>query len=323
MRSFGFALVGAFLWLVARTGAAQPDGDFDVRVQDCPPDLAERLPAVVQLEVRVLVRERRASGPFVQRIDVRCEGDTARIDATVGGARRTSSVDSRGVAPEHRARALGLAAAEIVDAMWNEEQGTDERAAAQPAKMDRPEPARVPPPAERASTAEIGLGGVIERAGRPAALVAGGRLGVALRVSELFAPVLSVDALAGEASTDPAAVGIRSVSAAAHLLVGRGAGTLSWGLGPGVHAGWVRLEGKPATGSSLEGQSVSGWFAGPALRARIAWSSRGSGLVPFAALEGDAGLVLLPVRGMQDNSRRVFSMDGPWLSLALSAGASF
>jgi hypothetical protein len=255
---------------------------------------------------------------------VRCDGDAVHIDATAGSAIRGSTVDLRAIAPDHRARALGLAAAEIVDARWNETQGTG----AAPSSTDSVAPARVEPvtaapPADRPPTVAVGLGGVIERAGRPGALLAGGRLGIALKVAPLFTPVVSVDAVFGEAATDPAAVGVRSFSAAAHLLAGRATGPLSWGLGPGVHAGWVRLDGRPSAQSGLEGQSVSAAFVGPALRARIECllGSRRA-VVPFAALEGDAGLVLLPVRGLQDGGRRVFELDGPWLTLALSVGAT-
>jgi hypothetical protein len=48
---------------------------------------------------------------------------------------------------------------------------------------------------------------VIERAGRPAAFLAGGRAGLALKIGPLLTPVVSVDALFGEAATDPAAGG--------------------------------------------------------------------------------------------------------------------
>jgi hypothetical protein len=324
MHGWPFVLVAACLSFFALPARAEPEGEFEIRVDDCPSDLAERLPVVVRLEVRVLLRERQVSAPFVERISLRCDGTAVRIDAIAGAVRRGSLVDSRAIAPEHRARALGLAAAEIVDALWNETQGTSVSPAPAAPTMPPPvEPAKTAPEPNRASALAIGVGAVVERAGRPAALIGGGRVGAALEIDPVFTPVLSVDALFGEAATDPAAVGIRSVSAAAHVLVGRGAGSVRWGLGPGVRAGLVRLQGKPAPESGLDGQSVSAAFAGPALRARIACllgSTRG--VSPLVALEADAGLVVLPVRGMQDSSKRVFSLDGPWLTVGLSVGAS-
>jgi hypothetical protein len=324
MRAVSVFVVAAALSLAQRSALAQPEGDFETRVDDCPPDLSERLPAVVRLEVMVLVRERHVAGPFIQWIAVRCEGDTARIDAAVAGAIRSSIVDSHAIAPEHRARVLGLSAAELVDAMWNEAQKKSARPVSTAPEVSRPaEVVQTASRPDRPPSFAIGIGGVVERVGRPATLALGGRLGIALGIGPFFTSVLSLDATSGDAPTDAATVGVLSLCAGAHLLVGRALGRLSWGVGPGMHAGWVRLDGKPSAESGLEGRSFSASWAGAALRGRLAWSlGSGGGLAPFTALEGDAGLVLVPVRGMQDANRRVFSLDGPWLTVALSAGIS-
>jgi hypothetical protein len=323
MRALGVFVLTTALALAVRPAHAQPEGDFEISVDDCPPDLSERLPSVVRLEVRVLLRERAVASPFVQRIGVRCDGDVVRIDATAGGTIRFSVIDSRAIAPEHRARALGLAAGELIDALWSEQQGRGAPPASAAPEVPTPTDSVQSSPAPE-HPGSVAIGGVVTRTGRPAALLFGGRAEMALRLGPLFTPVLSLDAAWGHADADPATVSVRSVSAAAHLLVGRSPGRLSWGIGPGAHAGWARLDGKPSAESGLEARSLSAAWAGLALRARLACLlGSGPGLVPFAAMEGDAGLVLLPVRGTQDGGRRVFSLDGPWLSLALSVGASF
>jgi hypothetical protein len=318
-------------WLMA-TGAlfahpafAASGSDFEVRVDDCPADLSDRMAAVVRLEVRVLLRERAGSAAFVDKVSVRCDGDAVRIDAMAGDAGRGSVVDLHAIAEEHRARAVGLAAAEVVDALCNDVEG-DGAPLASPAvpTADRVENA----PARAASggrpAAALALGAVIERAGRPGVLLGGGRAELALRLGPLFASVIEAQGVTGEARTADAPVGVRAASGAAYLLVGTSAGRASWGLGPGARAGWVSLEGRPSPDAGFDASSVSAGWAGLAARARGVYVFGGEGgPVPFAALEADAGVVLAAVRGTLDGSRRVFSWDGPWLSLALSAGVAF
>src|SRR6188474_1543189 len=75
------------------------------------------LAAGVKLEIQVLMRERGPVGASPDLITIGCDELAARIAVTMAGARRESTVDLGVLAPEHRARALALATAELVHAM--------------------------------------------------------------------------------------------------------------------------------------------------------------------------------------------------------------
>src|SRR5262245_46959016 len=110
--AFGLALACA-------TGArAQAAGKIDLQVQvvSCPDEIAASVPAGVKLEIDVLFREHGPTRTPPDRIVVRCDGAAAEITVAMGGVSRTSTVDLGALAAEHRARALALAAAELVHA---------------------------------------------------------------------------------------------------------------------------------------------------------------------------------------------------------------
>ena len=116
MRGLGARTFGViFLFGVcARTETVPMERGFRTQVANCPEELASRLPAVVKLEIDVLLRERGPTRVPPESIAFRCEEDSAHIDVTMGGSSRSSIIDLRALASEHRARALGLAAAELV-----------------------------------------------------------------------------------------------------------------------------------------------------------------------------------------------------------------
>jgi len=101
---------------LARAQNATEQG-FRTDIANCPEEITNRLPAIVKLEIDVLMRERGSARALPDRIEFKCEDDAARIDVTSGGASRTTTIRFRNLLPEHRARALALAAAELVHAM--------------------------------------------------------------------------------------------------------------------------------------------------------------------------------------------------------------
>jgi hypothetical protein len=89
-----------------------------------------------------------------------------------------------------------------------------------------------------------------------------------------------------------------------------------------VRFGWVHLAGEPNAGSALEGATVSAAWGGPELGARVAYAA--SPLEPaLIAVQGAAGVVALPVRGLRDGTEPVYAVDGVWLSLGVQAGLAF
>src|SRR6185503_619996 len=112
----GAAAIALLCAAGARAEAAGPSG---LRVENagCPEAIVPGLAAGVKLEIEVLMRERGPAGGSPDRITIGCDESAARIAVTMAGARRESTVSLGALAPEHRARALALATAELVHAM--------------------------------------------------------------------------------------------------------------------------------------------------------------------------------------------------------------
>src|SRR5690349_13816002 len=111
LRARAFALVS--LPVLAAQAQTTPPNALRVQVANCDPVFAARLPSVVKLEIDVLLRERGPTRSPPENIVVRCQDELALIEVTMEGASRASTLDLRALASEHRARAVGLAAAEL------------------------------------------------------------------------------------------------------------------------------------------------------------------------------------------------------------------
>jgi len=89
--------------------------------------------------------------------------------------------------------------------------------------------------------------------------------------------------------------------------------------GPGARVGVVRLAGEPDD-DAVNGREFAAPFGGPLWLARVDLAlSRSVRL----GLELEAGFATLPAKGTDDRGENVFGLEGPWLSPALSLGASF
>jgi hypothetical protein len=261
------------------------------------------------------------------------------IEVALPRARREARVALGGMALKHRARALALAAAELVDAL----------AAAVPPVAASPDQSRAPtkqpvpatvqaerttPPAMAPATATATttttttttttarspsalLGGTVDWLGKPATLLVGARLSYLHPLGGFVTPMLSLDGNVGEATSSVGRVAARTVAGGIHVLLRAPLGRLRVDIGPGLRFGWVHLAGKPEAGSILEGHALSAWWGGPEVRMRTTttWGRGWAG-----ALELGAGLVVLPVRGLVDGGAAAYALDGAWLSLALQLG---
>jgi hypothetical protein len=316
-RSFAFVLLGA------AAVRAQPA----VQVANCPEELASRLPAVVKLEIDVLLRERGPTRAPPESIAVRCEEDAARIEVTLEGYSRRSTIDLHALATEHRARAVGLAAAELVHAMSSRAPTPEPPPAAPlapPAPSAPPQPERPAPSSSPRAPARptLLLGGLGEGVGKPTALLFGARLSLLYPLGAMVVPAISIDGAMGGTTARSARITSRTATAAAHLYFGTTTGSVRWDAGPGGRLGWMHLAGTPDAGTRLEGDTLSAPWGGPEVSARVAYaaSSRRS---PLFALEVGAGIVTLPIRGVLrflDQSERIYTVQGPWLSVCAEVG---
>jgi hypothetical protein len=303
--------------------AAAPARAQNVQVATCPEELAARLPAVVKLEIDVLLRERGSTHAPPESVAVRCEDEVVRIEVTLEGASRRSSIDLHALASEHRARAVGLAAAELVHAMASRAPepppsppppSPPPPAPIAPAQPERPAP--TPPPRASARPA-LFAGALGESMGKPAALLFGARVALLYPLGQLFVPALSVDASAGGLTARSARITAQTITAAAHLYVGTTTGTVRWDVGPGARIGWMHLAGNPEPGTRLDGLTLSAPWGGPELGARVAYGAPRS---PLVALELGAGFVTLPISGFRDQTERIYEVRGPWVSLCAEVG---
>jgi hypothetical protein len=322
---------GAFAFIFLRAvaaGAETPTPENAVRVQvaHCDPAFASRLPSVVKLEIDVLLRERGPTRSPPESITVRCEEEKAYIEVTMEGASRASTIDLRALAAEHRARAVGLAAAELVHAMAGAPRAAEVPTNVAPAPTISTREADRPPSDTSLRGASqrpaLLVGALAEWRGNPAALLLGGRMTFQSPLGRVVVPELSVDAAFGGISSPAAHVSIQTLSAAAHLYFGTTTGNVRWDIGPGARFGSVHLTGEPDPGSGLQGESLTAAWGGPELRARVAYGA--SQLRPaLVALAFGAGFVALPVRGLLDGTEPIYAVEGPWMSVAAEVGLGF
>jgi len=303
--------------------AAAPESALRVEVANCAEGFAGRLPSLVKLEIDVLLRERGPTRSPPEKIAVRCEEEKAHIEVTLDGSSRASTIDLHQLAPEHRTRAVALAAAELVHSMAGGPPTADppSNASAMPpvsrAQMDRPAPDASPRRSSQEPT--LLVGGLAEWRGNPAILLIGGRVAFQYPLGKVATPELSIDATFGGMPSRSAYVAAQSLSTAAHLYFGTTTGSVRWEVGPGARFGWMHLAGQPEAGSALEGHTVTAAWGGPELRARVAY--RASQLRPaLLALQVGAGIVALPVRGLLDGSEPIYAVEGLWMSACAEVG---
>ncbi len=315
----GLVLLPTF---AARAEGVPPNPGPRLAVVDCDEGLAGRLPSIVKLEIDVLLRERGPTRSPPENIVVRCQEEKAHIEVTQEGSSRASTIDLHALAAEHRARAVALAAAELVHAMSGRPRAAD-------APPNPPAPLVSPVPPDRAAPAaspdrsshppRLLGGGLAEWIGNPAALLVGGRVAFQYPLGSLVVPELSADASFGRMTSRSAQVAARAVSMGAHLHFETTTGSVRWNLGPGARFGWMHLTGQPDAGSGLQGHTLAAVWGGPELRGRVAYAAYQLRPALFA-LEAAIGIVALPVRGLRDGTEPVYRVEGLWMSLCAEVG---
>ena len=215
----------------------------------------------------MLLREHGTTDTRPARIVVSCEEGGAEITVAMGDASRTSTVSLGALAAEHRARAIALAAAELVHAMI----GAPPPAARPPPPTVAALSATAAPAADSPAMPVVGrpallVGGLAQWLGQPAALLFGARATIRYPLGEILVPALSVDGALGSVSAPSAEVAAAEIAAGVHLYAGKTTGhfRLEAGQAP-AGAGCVsrvaRMPGRPskaaASGRRGEGRSCA------------------------------------------------------------------
>ena len=81
----------------------------------------------------------------------------------------------------------------------------------------------------------------------------------------------------------------------------------------------MHVTGRTLADATLEGSSVSAICGGPELRARVGTNGN-ERRFPVIAVELGAGLVARPMRGLRDGTKRVYAVEGTWISLSATLG---
>ena len=321
----GAAAIALLCAAGARAEAAGPSG---LRIENagCPEAIVPGLAAGVKLEIEVLMRERGPAGASPDSIAIGCDESAAHIAVTMAGARRESTVDLGALAPEHRARALALAAAELVHAMDSAPAAETPRAAdaptatiVRPVNPSAPPAAPEPAPPTAPARPELLAGGLAEWLGNPTAFLLGARVALRAPLGRFVVPALSVDGSLGSRPVPSAEVAVQTVAAAVHLYLGTTIGRLRFEAGAGTRWGWVHVTGRPLAGATLDGGTVTAICGGPELRARVGTSAN-ERRFPVIAVELGAGLVARPMRGLRDGTERIYAVEGTWISLSVALG---
>jgi hypothetical protein len=313
---------GSVLLATARASAAP-----EIRIEHCSAALVRALPAIVNLEIDVLLRERGPSRNPPDDVGIRCSGDRVFLQVTRGTTRRESSLDLTELSPEHRARAIALATAELVHAMSLREPAspapTAKTRAPKPDATSRPPDDRtftpIPGPPSEPSRPLFAAGLLALWLGVPKATLLGARLSFDHSLASTLVASLSLDGALGDSTGGAARIRAETLTAGAQLFLQTTAGGVRFQAGPGARLGGARLTGHPNAESAFEGESLRALWGGPEVRARVT-TLPPAPWTPAFALDLGAGYVALPVRGLLDDTESVFALEGIWLSACAQVG---
>lgn len=298
--------------------------ELGLEIDGCTDLPEQRVQELLTLELTADVARPRAPGRSAALVSVSCAGDDVRIlvtDSTTNKAvSRTFTLTER--EPDVRARAVALAAAELVITSWME------LVLANPPERPKPAPAWVDDN-RRAATSVVRehteqgthvdallafatLGGTFRA--RPGARGGGLRLSVVWGETHLASDAdLSVtfdDAHTplGDVRVDTWSLGLRP---ALRLAAGHWIGT----LGVGARLGLARLEGSAFDPSAARGHVVAGTWGGPLAHANVGFSFAHLSL----RLGAESGFALRRVTGTVDG-REHAGVRGPWFLTTLGFG---
>ena len=299
--------------LIATSVAAQvePGEPATVRldVPDCLGVSGDEVRRLVALELAPRLRVDASDGAAAIVGSVTC-GE--RVQIVIDDPQRATplrlSLDLASAPEPARARLLALSIAELIATSRLERAPELERA------READAAAGSEPASETARTWRVWLAPGLSRLGSPALTL----LGMEGGVSYALGPVVMLAELQarwGDAAAVAADVAVQTYSAAVMLSPLLSLGAFDFTAGPGARLGHARLVGQPER-ADLQGRALSGVWFGPMVGAGVQYRLSSWAAVR-AALE--LGYVAKPVRGLDEQSRRLFELDGAWASASLGA----
>jgi len=250
-----------------------------------------------------------------ERVRVDCAAQRAIV--TLESANASNEVDFTATAPSAWPRLLALAVSEIVIE-------SRARGAAPSAPKTTSRPLAKGPHApthtsQKRQIFRVFAGATVRRALRPATWLTGPELGVAVELNRYFSLAADLRLELGRTETALARVDWVSTSGALVALAGGNMGRWSFGVGPGMRVGYLRLSPQVQVANAT-GHAVSGVWGGPEMQARARFVLSARGFV-FGGV--DSGFITTPVIGLVDGERRLVDTSGVWLSATLGAGLLF
>ena len=247
------------------------------------------------------------------RIDCAAQGAIVTLEST----NTSNSVDFAATTPSAWPRLLALAVSEIV--IESRARGATPSAPRTTSRRLAKAPRASAHTSQEGRQFRVFAGVAVRRALRPATWLTGPDLGVALELNGYFSLAADLRLELGHTETALASVDWVSTSGALVALGGGKVGHWSFGVGPGVRVGYLRLSPQVQVANAT-GHSVGGVWGGPELQAR-AWFGLGARGFVFGGVE--SGFITTPVIGLVNGERRLVDTGGVWLSATLGAGLLF
>ncbi|HKO53926.1 MAG TPA: hypothetical protein VJV79_39735 [Polyangiaceae bacterium] len=247
-----------------------------------------------------------------ERVHVACGAQRASV--TLGSNKSSNELDFAATSPALWPRLLALSVSEIVIE-------SRARAAATSSSPGAAEPvapaASEPSPTPERTGAFRGFAAIsLRRALGPQTWLVGPDLGATLELNRYLSLALDLRLEFGRTDTALAKIDWLLASGALALLAGGRVGHWSFGVGPGVCIGYLRLMPQVQVANAT-GHTVSGVWAGPELVARARYDSS----TRWFVLGGvDSGIASTSVTGLLDGDQRMIDSGGAWISTMLGAG---
>lgn len=326
-----FLALGLFLRGQRSEAAAPlPHPPIQLELQECVPVPELEVRQVVAIELGALLVEGTAPSAGVTRVEVLCVDAQIwlQVDDPLTGKSLLRRIDFLSVDPRARARLLGLAIAELVNASWTElllypqpaapagapEVPPDVRRAAL-SVVERASGLSARPPEDGRGPRLVGIAmvtGVLKNR----VLLAGGGLRLAWSHGRHLGWSSDLVAQHAQVTTPLGDVAIDTVHTGAALLFDWRWSRIALHLGGGLRGGVALLRGQPLTASAARGGTVLGPFGGPtgAVGASLKLRRR---LVIEVLIEG--GYAAFFVLGRVSGSPAV-GIEGPFLGMQAGLG---